>query len=103
MLTWVEVNRSEFEWTLGSPKEIERPSETSDATLRTFCGDCGTARTYRRRGEPGLDITAASLDQPELVTPRDHVWASRQLSWMRVGDGLPHWLPRRGGELEPSE
>ena len=36
-----------------------------------------------------IDITLASLDHPEHVTPLDHIDPSPRIPWVRLADGLP--------------
>ena len=57
--------------------------------LRGFCPSCGTSLSYQRddlRDE--IDITAATLDDPEAVKPQDHIWWKSHVSWVVPGDGL---------------
>jgi len=50
--------------------------------VRTFCGNCGTSLTYQniKRGSE-IDITTASLDDPEKFPPRKLVFADEKLNW----------------------
>ena len=41
-----------------------------------------------------LDVTVASLDTPELVAPRQHIWMRSALPWMRLDDDLPRYRER---------
>ncbi len=92
-VTWAEMNVSDFRWTAGEPGScVTRPGVT-----RRFCTGCGTQLTYETVESPStVDVTAASLDEPGLVTPRDHVWADRMLPWIRLDDGLPRYHTKRG-------
>jgi hypothetical protein len=36
-----------------------------------------------------IDVTICSLEDPELVRPKDHTFASSRLSWDVIDDGLP--------------
>ncbi len=57
---------------------------------RGFCGRCGTQLTYRSDAAAGIhEVTACSLDEPSSVTPSDHVWHDRKVSWIHLDDGLP--------------
>jgi len=42
-----------------------------------------------------IEIYAGSLDEPNQVAIEDHVWASRQLSWLKVDDDLPRYPGRK--------
>ena len=51
---------------------------------------CGTTLTYQDDRSPDeLDITSASLDDPDSVPPQDHTFVQERLAWMRMADGLP--------------
>jgi len=50
----------------------------------------GTPLTYRHDKQPRtLDITTASLDEPERFPPTHHSWLAHDLRWVKFGDGLP--------------
>ena len=92
-ITWVTIASDGFAWTQGEPAEYASSAEAR----RGFCGTCGTTLGYRGIGHAEeIDIAAASLDDPERVTPQDHIWAGSMLSWLKFDDGLPrlegsHW------------
>jgi len=86
VVAWVSFSSKEFRFTKGRPRELR----STPAVLRTFCGDCGTPLTYRHDKQPGtLDITTASLDEPERFPPTHHSWLAHDLRWVKFGDGLP--------------
>ena len=90
VVTWAEYPAGALELVSGEPREIVSPPESGSSALRSFCPRCGTQLTWRHDAEaPAVDVTAGSLDAPELVVPDDHVWTSRQLPWLRIVDGLP--------------
>ncbi len=41
--------------------------------------------------EERVQVTLGSLDEPERVTPDDHVWTDDQISWFTVEDSLPRF------------
>jgi hypothetical protein len=83
---WASFRGADFEITKGEPKSF-RSSEKVD---RSFCPNCGTQLTYRHEGEHGwVDVTLASLDDPETLAPHDHIWTTDRLKWMEHVDGLP--------------
>ena len=43
-----------------------------------------------------VDVTVGSLDDPDAVTPVDHIWASSQVRWLRMDDGLLRHRGERG-------
>lgn len=85
-MAWVTVPRAKFRFLSGEPG-IFRSSEHA---VRTFCPRCGTPLTFASDRAPDeVDVTIASLDQPDLVHPKDHTWVSAKLAWVHVGDDLP--------------
>ncbi|MCP4328320.1 MAG: GFA family protein [Alphaproteobacteria bacterium] len=92
-MTWITAKSEDFAYSLGMPKEY-----ASSATVRrAFCERCGTALAYRSEDHPEeVDVSAAALDDPQAVTPDDHLWIGSKLSWIELGDDLPrleaaHW------------
>jgi hypothetical protein len=53
---------------------------SSPGVSRGFCPRCGTTLTYRNNDET-VDITLASLDDPEIFPPRVELWLEERLSW----------------------
>ena len=77
-VAWITLPASAFEWTAASPVQFE----SSPGVWRTFCGQCGTSLTYTHRDRPGeIDVTTASLDDPETFPPTREVFAEHKLSW----------------------
>jgi hypothetical protein len=92
IVAWCGFVTNSFSFTLGTPT-IYRSSE---AVERGFCGRCGTQLTYRRLDDPAfVDVTIASLDDPEAIPPQDHTWVQSRLSWIVLGDGLPVYTAQR--------
>ncbi len=92
-ITWVTIAGDAFTFTSGTPAYFQSTPDVQ----RGFCRDCGTTLTYANITHPEeADITAATLDDPELVTPEDHIWTGSMVSWLKFDDGLPrlegsHW------------
>ncbi len=69
---------------------------SSPAVTRTFCPVCGTGLTFASTKAPGdVDLATATLDDPGLVPPANHVWVGEALAWEVVGDGLPRYRKGR--------
>jgi hypothetical protein len=69
---------------------------SSQRAKRGFCPDCGTPLTFLLNNVPEeIDLTIASLDDPEDIVPKDHLWTQTQLSWIKLNDGLPVYRQRR--------
>ena len=92
MVAWFTVPRAEFRLVIGAPA----PFASSDRATRTFCPRCGTPVTFEIDEYPDeIDVTTASLDDPEAMPPRDHTRTKTQLRWVRLADGLPTYPDRR--------
>jgi hypothetical protein len=94
MVAWFTVPRSTYRLVAGEPKQyISSPGVT-----RTFCPRCGTSLTFETDEFPDeIDVTTASLDDPEAMPPDDHTRTATQLRWVRLADGLPAYPDRRPG------
>lgn len=93
-VAWFSVRKDAMRFSSGNPATFR----SSEHVLRGFCATCGTTLTYQDDRTPDdIDITSASLDDPEAVPPRDHTFAAERLSWMHANDGLPSW-PRTRAE-----
>lgn len=92
-ITWITTTPKGFSYSQGTPA-IYRSSEK---VRRAFCGQCGTSLGFAMDGhDDELDIAAATLDDPTLVSPDDHIWAGSMLPWFNFADALPrlsgsHW------------
>jgi hypothetical protein len=65
---------------------------SSAKALRHFCGTCGTPLTFRLTEDAReIDINLATLDHPEEIVPRYHIYASSALPWLHLEDGLPRY------------
>jgi hypothetical protein len=42
-----------------------------------------------------VDVTICSLDNPEAVLPKAHIWTSSRLTWIKLTDGLPSYHESR--------
>jgi hypothetical protein len=90
----VTFDSDQVEWTGGL-----RERRSSERAVRRFCGDCGTQLSFRRVGiDTEIDLTIASLDDPNGVAPRDHTYTRSQCAWLRIADGLPRYEGARGEE-----
>jgi len=77
------LRRADLAWTRGRPAEHRSSPPVS-------------ALPYTSALEPDtLDVTVASLDDPESLPLEDHVWTADGLSWMQHDDGRPRHRQRR--------
>lgn len=96
-VTWFTVRACEVEWH-GEPL---MHYHSSCPVERGFCPHCGTTLTYRHEADPdSLDITLASLEQPELIMPEHHTWWQEHVPWVEpeVWAGLPHYTRAKVGK-----
>jgi catechol 2,3-dioxygenase-like lactoylglutathione lyase family enzyme len=101
-VAWVSFAAEAFAFTRGAPVRFR----SSPPVVRAFCGGCGTPLTYEHAAFAGLvDVTTASLDEPERCAPRDHTWTSERLPWWRPEPRWPELrrsrdAGERGSEVE---
>jgi hypothetical protein len=84
-VAWATIPSGGFAVTRGEPAR----HASSPGVERRHCAACGTSLTWQ--GEPGtIDVTLASLDDPEALPPGAEIWLSHRLTWEPVAAGLPH-------------
>jgi hypothetical protein len=94
MVAWFSVPRPGFRFVAGEPTRFA----SSPGATRTFCPRCGTPLTFEGDGHAEeIDVTTASLDDPEAMPPADHTRTATQLRWVRLADGLPRYPDTRPG------
>lgn len=92
--TWVTVPRQAFQWLRGAPKAFA----SSASCTRYFCADCGAHLALFTTLSPDtLDVTVATLDEPEQAPADRHIWVGSRLPWLMVD---PH-LPEENEEIIP--
>jgi hypothetical protein len=84
-VAWAVNNDNAFAVTKGEPCVYA----SSECVERTFCSDCGTTLTYRNSPD-SIDVTLASLDDPEALPPTKEVWCQNHLSWNPLNTELEH-------------
>jgi hypothetical protein len=78
-VAWQTFEWQQFELLAGTP----RTYRSSPGVRRTFCENCGTPLTYSsEQRSQQVDITSASLDDPEITPPRSEVWLEDKLAWV---------------------
>jgi hypothetical protein len=93
-VTWFSVPRSRFALVRGEPARFKSSAKGE----RSFCGRCGTQLTFEHQDFPGeIDITTCSLDDPNVLPPKDHTWTRSRLDWIALADKLPEHPEARGG------
>jgi hypothetical protein len=85
-VAWATFAAGSFELTRGEPAI----HASSKGVKRGFCAECGTSLTYTAEFLDGfVDVTVASMDDPEALPPQMHIWEKHRLSWLRNDDSLP--------------
>jgi hypothetical protein len=89
MVAWAAFAEAEFKVIKGEVKTIN----SSGASMRSFCGDCGTGLYFRNAENlPGIvDIQAATLDEPEALPMQVHIQVAERIGWMETAHELPHF------------
>jgi hypothetical protein len=88
VVAWLTVPIAGFAVTAGEPAVYQ----SSPRALRHFCAACGTPLTWRAADDPRLvDVSIASLDDPETVAPDLHLWTQSRLPWLEIDDRLPRY------------
>jgi len=65
---------------------------SSAKATRHFCGGCGTPLTWREAVNPRfVDVSIATLDDPDPVEPLLHTWTESQIGWFEIADQLPRY------------
>jgi len=87
VLAWASFRSEGFSYTKGSPA-IYRSSEQAS---REFCSVCGTQIVFREDGKSRADVNVASLDRPQQLMPRYHIWTESRIDWFETADELPRY------------
>jgi hypothetical protein len=69
-----------FEWTKG---EAAAWRSSSEAT-RGFCAECGTPLYYHGDDSGRINVTIASLDNPDAFAPETQVGTEGQMPWFET-------------------
>jgi hypothetical protein len=78
-VAWFSVRPRDFRFTEGKPSRYA----SSETGTRSFCPQCGAQVTFQNTAHPGeLDVTTASLDDPDATPPKDQTWVSSRVRWM---------------------
>jgi len=88
VVAWATVPRDTFRVVAGTLRSYA----SSPPVIRQFCEHCGAQITYSNQQSPEtIDITIATLDSPNALTPVDHIWMEDAVGWDQPQDGLPQF------------
>ena len=87
MVAWVAFADDDFTITKGAVVT----HNSSGASMRSFCGTCGTGLLFRNAEMlPGIvDIQSVTLDDPDALPPAVHIQTADRISWMETAHELP--------------
>jgi hypothetical protein len=75
---------------------------SSSKAVRRFCPTCGSQILFAAAEAPDyISINVPTLDRPEALPPRKHIWCESRISWFETTDALPRHNregPPVGGE-----
>ena len=91
---WMTVERSSFALTGAEPTVFV----SSPGVERTRCTTCGTPLTYAAETEPTIDVTLATLDEPNALAPTFQAWVDHRVSWAPLDHALPAYPEGSDGE-----
>lgn len=81
VVAWVAFRRGDFGFVKGEPASLK----ASSRAVRRFCSHCGAALTFEYSGDTDtVDVTIASLDDPNATEPVYQVWTSSKLPWLHL-------------------
>ncbi len=82
-VTWGEMKSADIEMLSGNLRKVEFAGR-----LRSFAGCCGTPLFFQDNEESRvIDVTIASLDQPESHVPDIAIWTEDRLPWATLAPG----------------
>jgi len=65
---------------------------SSPGAVRHFCPHCGSQLTFRMAEDPTyVSINTPTLDRPEALPQRMHIWRESRIPWFEVKDDLPRY------------
>ena len=62
---------------------------SSPGSQRGFCARCGTSLLFENDGGSEVDVTVASLDDPNQLPIERHIFVPDKLAWVSLEPGLP--------------
>ncbi|MBP7001934.1 GFA family protein [Amaricoccus sp.] len=95
-VAWGTFPGAAFAWTAAAPAR----HASSPGVARAHCAACGASLTWQ--GEPHtIDVTLASLDDPEAAPPVCETWLSHRLSWAPTDPSLPAFAEGVPSPIDP--
>ena len=93
-VSWFVISRNQYELLAGELAQFQ----SSPPVTRGFCRTCGTPLTYEHEDAPSaIEITTATLSDPESFVPTKEIWLSEKLPWVSPDPSREHF-PRGSHE-----
>lgn len=78
VVAWVAFRRDDFRFVRGRPEAVA----ASNRAVRRVCAECGAALTFEYAAHTEtVDVTIASLDDPNATEPVYRIWSAPRLPW----------------------
>ena len=99
-VAWFVVSLEQYELICGQPAIFQ----SSPAVKRSFCPGCGTPIAYQHADEQeAIELTTATLDDPQRFAPTREIWHAQRLSWAASDPKLLHFPGTSQTELPAGE
>jgi hypothetical protein len=86
-VAWFVVRNEQFALLSGELRAFR----SSRPVVREFCTRCGSQISYQHDDAPDrIELTTATLDQPEVFPPTREIWFSHRLSWVVANPAIAH-------------
>ena len=83
VVAWFGVALKQFKWTGDAPQSYN----SSEGVYRHFCGTCGSPIAFEAdHYQGGMQLYAASLENPSDFAPNFHVNYDSKLAWLTLED-----------------
>lgn len=93
-VAWFVVGIDQYTLLSGAPATYR----SSAPVTRSFCARCGTPIAYQHADDAAaIELTTATLDDPERWPPSREIWHAQKLSWAASNPAVPHF-PQESGE-----
>ncbi|CAN5392094.1 GFA family protein [soil metagenome] len=90
-VTWGEMKADNIEILCGNLRKVRHAGR-----LRSFAACCGTPLFFQDdENSRVIDVTIASLDQPEKFSPQVAIWTEDRLPWVTLDVERPTFLRDR--------
>jgi hypothetical protein len=82
---WANFELAQFKFISSEPEYYQ----SSLGIRRGFCPKCGGSICTLEDDDDLISILLGSLDEPDRISPRYHIWTKSGVSWLGIHDGLP--------------